>query len=353
MTQLIQYEQGKLVSSKCKFNESGLEIDQNISYGDWCELGELLQSTTKSVQWWVGDWIAFGEQKYGEIYSQALEETKYTYDTLRQIKFVCEHVQMLSRRNNLSFAHHQEVAGLEANEQEEMLVLAEDNGWSAKRLRSEIKLFQKEKRRNESAEQGKNAGVPAKFYNDDFRNIHFEPESIDLILTDPPYPQEYLPLWSDLAKLAANVLKPSGFLVCYSGQLHLPEVYQRLSEHLDYYWTFCLYHTGSTQIIHPRGVMCRWKPVLVFQKPPFKKIPEVFQDYVGDDKMEKDGHDWQQGEDGASKLIEAFSSPGDTALDPFMGSGTFPHIAHQLKRKAIGVEIDEQSFNISKSRFHA
>ena len=37
--------------------------------------------------------------------------------------------------------------------------------------------------------------------------------SIDLILTDPPYGEQYLPLYQELAKLAVRVLNPGGSLV--------------------------------------------------------------------------------------------------------------------------------------------
>lgn len=183
----------------------------------------------------------------------------------------------------------------------------------------------------------------------DFKKI--EIDTVDLILTDPPYPKEFLPLWSDLGEKAAKVLKPGGFLVAYSGQLHLPEVIQRLGEHLEYYWTFCLYHTGVTQIVHTRNVMCRWKPVLIFQKG-ISKLPYPPQDYVESGSREKDGHDWQQSESGARKLIDTFSQPGDTVLDPFCGSGTFPFVAHKMRRNTIGIEINEDSYLISKSRFN-
>ena len=38
------------------------------------------------------------------------------------------------------------------------------------------------------------------------------------------------------------------------------------------------------------------------------------------------------------KLIEKFSSPGDTVLDPFCGTGTVPRTAHQLGRNGIGID---------------
>ncbi len=46
----------------------------------------------------------------------------------------------------------------------------------------------------------------------DFRDIEIPNESIDHIISDPPYPREYLPLWSDLSLMASRVLKPGGFV---------------------------------------------------------------------------------------------------------------------------------------------
>lgn len=69
--------------------------------------------------------------------------------------------------------------------------------------------------------------------------------TIDLILTDPPYPKEYLPLWAELGKIAKRILKPSGFLISYSGQNNLPFILGQLSNHLNYYWLGSLYHSGS------------------------------------------------------------------------------------------------------------
>ena len=54
--------------------------------------------------------------------------------------------------------------------------------------------------------------------------LDIEPESVDLIFTDPPYPAEYLECWEQLAAFARKALKPTGLLIAYSGQFHLPEV---------------------------------------------------------------------------------------------------------------------------------
>jgi site-specific DNA-methyltransferase (adenine-specific) len=49
-------------------------------------------------------------------------------------------------------------------------------------------------------------------------------------------------------------------------------------------------------------------------------------------------------------IIENYTSPGDTILDPFMGSGTTGVACARLNRNFIGIEISEQYFEIAKRR---
>jgi len=48
--------------------------------------------------------------------------------------------------------------------------------------------------------------------------------------------------------------------------------------------------------------------------------------------------------------ILAGSSPGDTVLDPFMGSGTTAQVAQDLGRKAIGCELNPQYLALQTDR---
>src|SRR5208282_5201182 len=98
----------------------------------------------------------------------------------------------------------------------------------------------------------------------DFSQVDIADNSIQLILTDPPYPEEFLECWTKLAEFAKNKLVPGGFLVAYSGQLHLPQVFERLCKNLDYFWTMALTTPAQNTAIHPRHVFCEWKPILIF-----------------------------------------------------------------------------------------
>ena len=50
------------------------------------------------------------------------------------------------------------------------------------------------------------------------------------------------------------------------------------------------------------------------------------------------------------KHIQSWSNEGDIVLDPFMGSGTTGLAALELNRKFIGIELNEEYFDLSKQR---
>jgi len=216
----------------------------------------------------------------------------------------------------------------------------------------ETKKHEKQRKINEKIAEGKNIKISADLRLGDFKKVldDIPDNSIDIIITDPPYPEKYLYLFEELSEFAKKKLKPSGFCISYSGHIHLPMVLQNLGKYLDYYWIFCLYHTGSTQIVQGRNVIAKWKPILFFQKKPFKKFDETVSDYIRSDKREKDLHEWQQGVNAISELIEYFTEPGDIVCDPFVGGGTTLFCAKQLKRNCIGAEIDENTFYLAKER---
>ena len=176
----------------------------------------------------------------------------------------------------------------------------------------------------------------------DFKDVLSDIEDIDAIITDPPYPKEYLNCFSELADFAEQRLKLDGFLAVYSGQYYLPEVIRRLSAKLVYVWTFCLYLAGQKQIVNNVNIMCGWKPVVIFSRGR-KKMRFSAYDVLVSEKMEKESHPWQQSQSGVEQLIEIFSMPGDLIVDPFAGSGTFGVVAQKMGRRFIGAEIDDKT----------
>ena len=69
--------------------------------------------------------------------------------------------------------------------------------------------------------------------------------------------------------------------------------------------------------------------------------------YTGD---EFTGHKSQKPRALMVELVERYTNPGDTILDPFMGSGTTGVACVQTGRNFIGIEIDPGYFEIAKKR---
>ncbi len=95
-----------------------------------------------------------------------------------------------------------------------------------------------------------------------------KPETVDLLLTDPPYLQEWLTQMPTLAGFVARMLKPGGRAVFYYGNMFLNHLVREMeAKQLTYFWTFCHpYATGSCRSINRRGIQQDWKPVVLFGK---------------------------------------------------------------------------------------
>lgn len=84
-------------------------------------------------------------------------------------------------------------------------------------------------------------------------------------------------------------------------------------------------------------------------KKPVKKIVFRQQGFIKDSK-DKRYHPTQKPSELVEMLIEMFSEEGETVFDPYIGSGTTAIAAMRKKRNYIGCEIDENYYQISRSR---
>jgi hypothetical protein len=179
---------------------------------------------------------------------------------------------------------------------------------------------------------------------------HLEENSVDLILTDPPYPKEFLPVWGQLGEVASKVLKPGGYLATYSGHFYLTHVMRSLEQHLSYCWTVAVLHTGPTKLFLPRNAVSTWKPILIFRKGEPGRFKDTLFDSIRNDNRDKRFHEWGQGESAVAYLMKTLSDPNDLVLDPFAGGGTTLAVAKALKRRCVGIEIEPKYLNAIKSR---
>ena len=172
---IIDASTGEVVSA-IAWDSVALHIPEGTSFAEWAELGRTLQQMEKSVMWWIGDWLRFGERKYGETYTQALEATGYSKASLQDAKWVACVYETSERSEGLSWCHHRDAASLPPADRAEILARAAAEGLSTRETKS---LVKQEKNR-----------VGAKYdtcTTDDLAQLIARGDKFGSIYADPPW----------------------------------------------------------------------------------------------------------------------------------------------------------------------
>lgn len=87
------------------------------TYEQWAARGQTLIAERNRNMWLLGDWLNEGEQRYGETYAQAHDETLISYGTLVDYAYVARGYPTAEDRayqDKLSFSHHKVALGISA-----------------------------------------------------------------------------------------------------------------------------------------------------------------------------------------------------------------------------------------------
>jgi hypothetical protein len=162
-----------------------------------------------------------------------------------------------------------------------------------------------------------------------------QPESIDLIVTDPP--EQASPLWLDVAY---RVLKTGRACYVLGTESTMQKFKPRKFEFIEMItWK------------HPETPIYKWTPIFVLSKgEPEVGLP-VFDEWnYRAVPMDKRITPAQKPVELIERMISLSSNPGETVLDPFLGTGTTAVACKRLHRNCIGMEIDSRRVMISRER---
>ena len=186
-------------------------------------------------------------------------------------------------------------------------------------------------------------------------------ESVDLIVTDPPYrvnyqdrsgrhvPNDNTLQWLEPAcKEMYRVLKSGSFCVSFYGFTNIyrfVEAWRKAGFRLVGHFAFVKDYASNQGFIrfhHEQAYL------LAKGTPPKPTSPprDVLEWHDTGNKL----HPTQKPIEVLIPLITAYSKRGDIVLDPFAGSGTTAVAAHKLGRRYIGIELSEDYCRAAQSR---
>ena len=183
----------------------------------------------------------------------------------------------------------------------------------------------------------------------DLRTYQTESQ-FDFIITDPPYPREYVDLYESLAERALEWLKPQGLLLAMCGHFYLDQIMHRMTKHLTYYWTGCYLTPGQPTPLRQRQVNTSWKPILVFALPSQSYKGKTFGDVWKSVAPDKTYHAWGQSVSGMLSLIRQVCLPGQSIFDPCCGAAATGVAALQHGCLFEGIDIDAKAVAIARAR---
>lgn len=132
---------------------------------EWAVVGRRMGGLGRCIQWLLGDWIIYGNERFGERYSRASKITGYDTQTLMNMVYVASHFPISRRRERLSWSHHETLASLASDEQDYWLDQAARHRWSVADLRAMLRLSRKERQdhpggdEDDDRDEGVRAGI--------------------------------------------------------------------------------------------------------------------------------------------------------------------------------------------------
>ena len=314
----------------------------------WAECLDYLLHMGRRIHWWIGDLLVYGERRWGEMYGEMIEGTGYDYATLRVFKWVASQIESSRRLDDLSFAHHQEAAGLAPDQQDAILTQAAREGWTREMVRHAVNRLAYETERPDVIV------VPGLHHGDCREVMQTLPdESIDLLLTAPPHDGADVDILDDALASVAAKLKPNSHVYVFATWQTYPEAADVVERYFDVRNTLAwVKDTGERAGGYDNyGDQCE---VILFAHKGRRHLNGRRDgDVLHFDSVPDPQHPAEKPVPLLEYLIGKSTQERETVLDPFMAVGNTCLAARAAGRRFVGIESDRGWYDEAFRRISA
>jgi hypothetical protein len=122
-----------------EFTEVGWIPPEHLAYQEWEGHTFAVSRIGSAINFFIGDAIIYGQDNFGETYSQVVDELGLDMQTVYNYVWVARSIPIERRVIGLSWEHHKIVAGQVDDLQDYWLARALEEGWSTRDLRGAMK----------------------------------------------------------------------------------------------------------------------------------------------------------------------------------------------------------------------
>jgi hypothetical protein len=152
MNLVIGGPSGPVTPEGVVFNPNSLILPDGLSFDQWKDVGSQLRSCQRALNWWIGDWLAYGQLTYKDyIHGHQLERGILRYASellgveegcLANWKWISSAVSLSSRKDRLTWSAAREIVCVAPKHHYEMWIKrATEDGLSKRELRQTLRLF--------------------------------------------------------------------------------------------------------------------------------------------------------------------------------------------------------------------